>query len=425
MQLAHDPLVFDQRTLPNGVQLFHREHPVDFTHISVRFPIGSGHNVTPILPGSFHFLEHALFLGSKLHPRPQQYQQLVEQAGGSLDGSIGPDETEYSLSLPTVALPGLLPGFFSMLFEPVFVDSELARERTVVATERKRAERWFPGSNEVGHHMETKRLRTSQLELRTRLGFDEDLEQMDVAYLAQLHAHYLVPGIQVVSVGGMQPQQLWDALEGLVLNRELPPKELITPHWIDRSFQELAFRDVSRPAYLLEGLSPVTLDLIQLRAFNTALSYLFSNGTGAIYKWLRDELGRVYELNHGSSYIDHTHLHWYVRVPMSEVEHLHQLRAELPGKIAEALADEAAIAAQLERQLNSMPYWYQTAGSIAGEAVGRLEFWGKLFPLQQTVDAMLQVSQPGYLAATWKYLVLERPDELGDVIILPKPDSVQ
>ena len=93
-------IVFQTYTLPNGLTVvLSEDHMVPVVTVNVWYHVGSA-NERLGRSGFAHLFEHMMFQGSA-HVRKSEHMQLVERAGGSMNGSTTEDRTNYFETLPS------------------------------------------------------------------------------------------------------------------------------------------------------------------------------------------------------------------------------------------------------------------------------------------------------------------------------------
>lgn len=140
MQQAAIPdidIAFESHTLSNGMQVIaHSDatHPVVAVHLM--YHVGSSHE-RPGRTGLAHLLEHLMFEGSAHVPKGA-FDDLLERAGGSNNGSTWLDRTNYYETVPShaVELALWLERDRMAHFDPVLDDAMLELQRSVVINER-------------------------------------------------------------------------------------------------------------------------------------------------------------------------------------------------------------------------------------------------------------------------------------------------
>ncbi|MBI2834152.1 MAG: insulinase family protein [Acidobacteria bacterium] len=96
-------VTYTQFTLPNGLHvILHEDHSVPMVAVNVWYHVGSARE-KPGRTGFAHLFEHLMFEGSG-HVKEGQFDELLEAAGGSNNGSTAPDRTNYWITLPSNSL---------------------------------------------------------------------------------------------------------------------------------------------------------------------------------------------------------------------------------------------------------------------------------------------------------------------------------
>lgn len=133
-------LPFTRFTLPNGLTvILHEDHSVPVATVNVWYHVGSG-NEKPGRTGFAHLFEHLMFMGSG-HVKPGEFDEWLEAAGGTNNGSTEYDRTNYYINVPSNALELALMlesdrmGYLLETMTPKVVDAQ----RDVVKNERRQS----------------------------------------------------------------------------------------------------------------------------------------------------------------------------------------------------------------------------------------------------------------------------------------------
>jgi zinc protease len=95
-----NPVKVESFTLPNGLRVHMVEdHTSQVVAVNVWYDVGS-RNERAGRTGFAHLFEHMMFQGSA-HVKKAEHGQLVERAGGVLNGSTQPDRTNYYDEIPS------------------------------------------------------------------------------------------------------------------------------------------------------------------------------------------------------------------------------------------------------------------------------------------------------------------------------------
>src|SRR4051794_13053753 len=96
-------LPYTQFTLPNGLHvILHEDHSVPIVTVNVWYHVGSARE-KPGRTGFAHLFEHLMFMGSG-HVKPGEFDEWLEAAGGTNNGSTENDRTNYWINVPANAL---------------------------------------------------------------------------------------------------------------------------------------------------------------------------------------------------------------------------------------------------------------------------------------------------------------------------------
>jgi zinc protease len=127
-------------TLSNGLTVvLSEDHSTPIVHLQLWYHVGSK-NERPGRTGFAHLFEHLMFMGSG-HVLPGAFDTLLEDAGGSNNGSTTPDRTNYWINVPSNALELALflesdrMGYLLDTMTPQTVDAQ----RDVVKNERRQS----------------------------------------------------------------------------------------------------------------------------------------------------------------------------------------------------------------------------------------------------------------------------------------------
>jgi zinc protease len=90
---------YEKYVLPNGLTiLIHEDHSDPLVHIDVTYHVGSAREEIN-KSGFAHFFEHMMFQGSD-NVADEQHFKIINEAGGTLNGSTNLDRTNYYETLP-------------------------------------------------------------------------------------------------------------------------------------------------------------------------------------------------------------------------------------------------------------------------------------------------------------------------------------
>lgn len=91
---------YEKYLLPNGLQLVvHEDHSDPVVYVDVTYHVGSAREQEG-RSGFAHFFEHMMFQGSD-HVKDDEHFKIVQEAGGTLNGSTNTDRTNYFETMPS------------------------------------------------------------------------------------------------------------------------------------------------------------------------------------------------------------------------------------------------------------------------------------------------------------------------------------
>lgn len=129
---------FEEYSLPNGLKvILHEDNSVPITAVNIWYHVGSAYE-KPGRTGFAHLFEHMLFQGSQ-NVGDDQHFGMIQEAGGSLNGSTNNDRTNYFETVPSNFAEMVLwlesdrMGFLL----PAMSQEKLDNQRDVVKNERR------------------------------------------------------------------------------------------------------------------------------------------------------------------------------------------------------------------------------------------------------------------------------------------------
>src|SRR5437867_4701892 len=189
-------------TLPNGLQVIvHEDHAVPVVAMNSWYHVGSA-NERPGRTGFAHLFEHMLFQGSA-HVQPNEHFELIQRAGGTLNGSTWLERTNYYETVPSnqLALALWLEADRMGYLLPAMTQDKLDTQRDVVKNER----RWSVDNQPYGTWME----RLSALTFpeshpfhHSLIGSMEDLSAASLDDIKQFFGSFYTPDNAVLSIAG-------------------------------------------------------------------------------------------------------------------------------------------------------------------------------------------------------------------------------
>jgi len=357
-----DRLHFEKHVLKNGITLFTHDHEVPFFELRVLIPIGSVHSV-PENPGGMHgvahFLEHILLNRSQKYPEKHSFDRFVMLSGGYINATTKPFVTDFELRARADLAEKAIPGFFSHIFEPLFVEEDIELEAGIVSNERKQKERYYPGTTEFTHYMYTQWKRDQLYSLSQSLGAESDLKTLTTEKLKAFHANYFQKDI-VVFIGGTFPREVViEYLERVPVQEIRLTEALESSSWGNRSYHTHSFRDIEHTIYMYGGITG-ELSEAEENGISFVGKYVTDSTHGVLYNWLRKEKGWSYSVYFSLWYLGKKGGDWNIEIPLNDDRNVEAVRKELHDRMLSALHNTTEVHVEVDRLLSDQLFRFQT-----------------------------------------------------------------
>ena len=192
----------DTFSLPNGLFVtLSEDHTAPIVAVNLWYHVGSA-NERPGRTGFAHLFEHMLFQGSA-DVEANEHFELVQRAGGTLNGSTWLERTNYFETVPSNQLELALWLEANRMGKllPAMTQQKLDTQREVVMNER----RWSMDNQPYGTWMEKLPALCFPLEHpfnHSLMGSMDDLTAASLDDVAQFFATYYTPDNAVLSIAG-------------------------------------------------------------------------------------------------------------------------------------------------------------------------------------------------------------------------------
>ena len=195
-------LPFEKHVLDNGLQVvLHEDHSDPVVAVYVYYHVGSSREEIG-RSGFAHLFEHMLFQGSE-HVGDNQHFKLIQEGGGTLNGTTNQDRTNYFETLPADKLELALwlesdrMGFLL----PAMTQEKLDNQREVVKNERR--QRYENQPYGLVHETVLQNLYPAGHPYSwTTIGSMEDLEQATLDDIANFFRRWYGPNNATLAIGG-------------------------------------------------------------------------------------------------------------------------------------------------------------------------------------------------------------------------------
>jgi zinc protease len=188
--------------LDNGLTVvLHEDHSDPLVHVDVTYHVGSNRE-DPGRSGFAHFFEHMMFQGSE-NVGDEQHFKIIQQAGGTLNGSTNSDRTNYYETVPANQLETML--WLEADRMGVFLDA-VTEEKFEIQRDTVKNERGQRVDNQpYGRVLETMMASTypdGHPYSWPVIGWIEDLNRADLNDLKRFFLRWYGPNNAVLTIGG-------------------------------------------------------------------------------------------------------------------------------------------------------------------------------------------------------------------------------
>ncbi len=249
--------------LENGLLVtLSEDHTTPIVAVNLWYHVGSA-NEKIGRTGFAHLFEHMLFQGSA-HVNSNEHFELIQRAGGTLNGSTWLERTNYFETVPSNELGLALWLEADRMGEllPAMTQAKLDTQRDVVKNER----RWSVDNQPYGTFLEKMQelvFPASHPFQHSLIGSMDDLSAASLDDVAEFFATYYTPDNAVLSIAGdfdpAEARKLVDDCFGPIPRGKarppLPPMDL--PPVFGRRLREQVYDSVSLPRLFMAFCSPV------------------------------------------------------------------------------------------------------------------------------------------------------------------------
>jgi predicted Zn-dependent peptidase len=259
--MMHIPI--DTYRLPNGLQvILSEDHTAPLVAVNLWYHVGSA-NERHGRTGFAHLFEHMLFQGSA-NVGANEHFELVQRAGGTLNGSTWLDRTNYFETVPSnqLELALWLEANRMGYLLPAMTQQKLDTQRDVVQNER----RWSMDNQPYGTWWERLPALAFPAEHpfnHSLIGSMADLDAASLDDIAHFFATYYTPDNAVLSIAGdFDPAEARAMVErhfgGIPRGAGKPPlPDMTLPRTFGVPLREVVPDDVMLPRLFLAFRSPV------------------------------------------------------------------------------------------------------------------------------------------------------------------------
>lgn len=378
-------------TLSNGMRCVTRCCSVPVEHCGIAINAGSRDEL-PHLHGLAHFVEHTIFKGTSRH-RASYIRDRMEVVGGELNAYTTKEETVVYSTAPAGYLDRAASLLAEMVADSLFPDSEIAREKQVVAEE---IDTYLDTPSEgVFDDFEDVIYEGSSL-AHNILGSREDLASFTSEDCRKYLEQRFTPGRMVFFyIGPVDPETVFAKAEKHFgcLSRQDSPLHRLTPP-VNPPFDRISDKADSYQAHTIMGVRVPSL--LDPRRFAVALLANILGGPGMnslLNVALRERRGLVYSVDTSTSLMsDNGLLTIYFGCDPADTDRCIKVTRRVIDSLAQTTISERRLTAAKRQFIGQLK-----VGSVNTEqlaiAMGRSTLYtGGVMTLDATIDAVQSVT---------------------------------
>lgn len=294
-------------TLKNGLKVASYQIP-QMRSVFINLGVKAGGIFdTPKTSGAAHFMEHILVQAIPSFPNVELLSEYIESLAGSYNASTSPQSVNFHASLPANHLNDILKIASEVFYQPLFLESDIERERGAVSEEirGKMDQTWYKN----WQFWSQNRYKTGHPMLLFNGGSLETVSKLQKKDLVSYWQRFFHPKNSfLVVVGGFDPKELKKSLaQYFEINKskksfegfpKLSNDDLKTSGVVIRNDPKLqsVYFDLDFPS--LPDSAP-DQDLVT----QTVISYILGGGlrSSRLYRTLRQKKGLVYYVSFSNS----------------------------------------------------------------------------------------------------------------------------
>ena len=289
---------FFRQVLPNGMTVIFEKRQLPLVAISAATRFGSGYESIK-LKGMAHFIEHAVFKGTKKRNASQIVSE-IEKKGGIINAYTDEEMTTFWTKLRSKYFEGGMDVISDIMLNPLFNKKDIDMERKVILEEIKMY-------HDMPKYYVVKKLKELLYEEPfgiPTLGTEKIISRMTRATLAKYHAlEYSPQNIIISVVGDVNVDEIWNASKKMfakpsVQEQIVKPSVVAKPGTFGKFLEKR--KGIDQVQLALGFHIPSKTDKLRYATeiFNTALGVGMSS---KLHQEVREKKGFAYDI---SSWLD-------------------------------------------------------------------------------------------------------------------------
>jgi predicted Zn-dependent peptidase len=284
--------MYHKDVLDNGVVIVGEEMP-GVNSVAVSFWVKTGSRFEePEEAGISHLIEHLLFKGTRKRDA-KQIAESIEEVGGQLNAFTSKEYTCFYVRVLEEYLPLAVDVLSDMLFNSLFSEDAINREKGVVAEEISMYE---DTPDDIIHDYFSQTIWDGHPLGRPIIGTMDSLSSINRDRILSYHKRYYSPSNLVVALAGkFQYREAVDLLESALapLSGEKVETQITPPQ--TRILSKSFFRDLEQVQICMgvQGVSSYDEDLYHQQLLNSILG---GGASSRLFQSIREQRGLVYSI---------------------------------------------------------------------------------------------------------------------------------
>lgn len=383
--------MYQKHRLPNGVRVVAERIPYAYSAVigiwirtGSRFEDDSNRGVS-------HFIEHLLFKGTENRTAKEIAEEL-EALGGTLNAFTAKEYTCYYAKVLAQHLPVAIDLLSDMLFNSLFAEAEIEKERNVVLEEIKMYE---DTPDELIHDLFAANVWQRHPLGYPILGTVDSVSQMDrETILNYYHRHYIPENTVIAVAGNIDYHQVFSRLEAIFGKWSVPVKTNQRQEPPVPKSGEVYYPKDTEQVHFCLGTPSIAQDDSRIYTMIVLNSIIGGGLSSRLFQSIREERGLVYSIySYHSSYVDAGLFSVYAGTGLDNTAEVVRLILQELGQIRDkGISHEELV--KVREQIKGSILLSKESISNRMSRLGRSEIcYNRIITSDEIVEGVAQVSE--------------------------------
>lgn len=379
----------EKTLLENGLTVIsERMNHVRSASVGIWVRSGSRHERDD-LNGISHFIEHALFKGTR-NRTARQIAVDSDAIGGNVDAFTSREVAGYYVKVLDNHLSRAFDLLADLVTAPLFDDSELDRERNVVLEEIKMVE---DTPDDLVHEVFIANFWPGHPLGRSILGTAQTLSTFDHNRVSEYFANVYTPrNLVIAGAGSLEHDEFVEMVSNYFGRLNDHPFELVASPPLSTAHRIVINKDLEQ-AHLVLGLRcppMVSDDRYSMLVLNVILGGGMSS---RLFQTIREERGLAYSVYSGmNTYTDAGYLSVYAATSPEQLTEVVKLTLQEFDKLKSEEVDEAELVRAKDQLKVSIMLGLESTSARMSNLARQEIFFGRQFTLDEIIDRIDSVS---------------------------------